>query len=149
MCITYHTLVCWEGRRGVLMLGSSLMLCSTLWWGMPDRSLYLSVLQPVSIIVLLRSFTAFSHSLLPLKADAQTRELSLALCCGLFPCPSLSLLFLPVVFPYFFCPSSFFPGLQFFIISHESPSIVGQCSLQPHPSGPFPQQKRDCLFLWK
>lgn len=80
------------------MLGSSLMLCS-MGWGMSDSRLHPLVLQPVSILVLLRPFTAFSHYLLPLKADAQTQRLSLALCCGLFPRPSLSVQFLPVAFP--------------------------------------------------
>lgn len=94
---TYHTSVCWDVRRRVLTLGSSLMLCSRLAWGMSDRRLHPPVLEPVSITVLLRSFTAFSHSLLPLEADAQT----------VCPLPSIVGFFLAHPFLYCFFQLSF------------------------------------------
>lgn len=128
--LTYHASVSWDGRRQVLMLGSSLMLCSTRVWGMSDRRLHPPVLQPVSIIVLHRSFTAFSHSLLPLKADAQAQGLSLALCCGLFPCPSLSVLLLPVVFPYLVF-LFFFLLSQSLVFHHQSWISLKSGAVQP------------------
>lgn len=56
--LKYHASVCCNGRRRVLMLGSSFVFHFRLEWGMSDKRLRLSVLQPVSITLQLRSFTA-------------------------------------------------------------------------------------------
>lgn len=114
MCITHHT--SWDGRRRVL-LGSSLMLCSRLGWGMSDRRSQPPLLQPVSIAVLLRSFTAFSHSLLPWRQMHRHRGC---------PLPSVVSFFLAHVFLYCFFQLSFpgFSVLPPFPISSFSSSVL-------------------------
>ena len=111
--LKYHASVCCGGRRRVLMLGSSLVLCSGLEWGMSGRRLHPSVLQPVSIILQLTSFTLLpsSSSLLPLKDRCtDTRAV---------PCP---LLWTFSFHHIFFC-TVFSSCLSLPIFSHLVPSF--------------------------
>lgn len=155
--LKYYASVCCDGRRWVLMLGSRLVLCSRLQWGMSDRRLHPSVLQPVSVILQFRFFTLLpsSCSLLPLKGRCTDT--------GAVPLPLLW----TFSFHMFFCTfssrlsrSSFSRLRPSFPISSFSSSILNlsywRCSaVSEPPASPFwafplaGQSLASLLYVWK